>query len=101
MNVAHGIDWDAPWTVLACRVLFRERAEGETPEAFMREYARCSPYGHEQACRVVERLASRYRPLFPASGRIAWMWMSSETRRRSERRAWAVWDRKRRARRKR
>ena len=27
MNVAHGIDWDAPWTVLACRVLFRERAE--------------------------------------------------------------------------
>jgi hypothetical protein len=126
-----------------CRVLFRERGEGETPEDFMREYARSSPYGHEQAsaetkpnasqrwpthfgptCRVVERLeaqflesqvsevarmfgipphmlASRYRPLFPASGRIAWMWMSSETRRRSERRAWAVWDRKRRARRKR
>ena len=96
----HSIEWDAPWTTLACRVLFRERGEGETPEAFMREYARSSPYGHEQACRVVERLASNYRALFP-SGRIAWMWMSSETRRRRERRAWAVWDRKRRARRKR
>ncbi len=132
------IDWEAPETALACRLLFRERGEDEAPEAFMREYARVSPYGHEGARRVsvdltdaslydqdgrrisgsgeLQRLAQQraramaekrrawsYGPLFPASdpSRITWVWMASTPSRRRERRAWAVWDRKRRARRKR
>lgn len=97
------IDWDAPETALACRLLFRERGEDEAPEAFMREYARVSPYGHELARRVLQRLAWHYSTLFPASdpSRITWVWMASAPSRRRERRAWAVWDRKRRARRKR
>jgi hypothetical protein len=101
--VSELIDWEAPETALACRILFRERGEDEAPEAFMREYARVSPYGHELARRVLQRLAWHYSTLFPASdpSRITWVWMASAPSRRRERRAWAVWDRKRRARRKR
>ena len=89
---AESIAWDAPETIQACRMLFRQRAEDESPEDFLRAFSRSSPHDYLTARRLAWlhglQLAPLFRRIFVLDGAC-------------ERRAWAVWDRKRRARRKR
>ena len=80
---------DAPETILACRMLFSQRAVDESPEDFLRALSRSSPHDYLTARRLAWlhglQLAPLFRRIFVLDGAC-------------ERRAWAVWARKRHAR---
>jgi hypothetical protein len=86
---AESIAWDAPETIQACRMLFRQRAEDESPEDFLRAFSRSSPHDYLTARRLAWLYGLQLAPLFRR------IYVLDRSR---ERRSWAVWERKRRAR---